>query len=107
MAIDQDTKMTDAEGGNKQQATSKKNAKRKGEEDKSDLSEEDLELKANLEMMVERIKDSNPAVQSTALDNISRQGTSFSPWKSEDCVISLKLIREASLPRCFHFTTDG
>ena len=42
--------------------------KRKGEEDKdADLSEEDLELKQNLEMLVERIRDSDPGVQSSAL----------------------------------------
>lgn len=73
MAIDQDTQMTNADADDKKQkAPSKKSNKRKGEEDKPDLSDEDLELKTNLEMMVERIKDSDPEVQSAALDNISR-----------------------------------
>lgn len=33
----------------------------------AELSEEDLELKQNLELMLERIKDSDPGIQSNAL----------------------------------------
>ena len=41
---------------------------RKTEEEKdADLSEEDLELKQNLELLVERIKDSTGGVQKNAL----------------------------------------
>ena len=73
MAKDQDEPMTNADAEDKKQKPApKKPNKKKGEEDKPDLSDEDLELKANLEMMVERIRDSDPAVQSSALENISR-----------------------------------
>ena len=73
MAKDQHEEMKDANGaedGKKEQVNGKK-GKKKGAE-KPELSEEDLELKANLEMIVERISDADPAVQSSALDNISR-----------------------------------
>lgn len=60
------------EGSDKKKQENGKKMRKKGDEDKVELSEEDLELKANLEMMVERIRDGNPAIQSTALDNISR-----------------------------------
>lgn len=74
MAVEKDTTMAEAGEGsenNKKQDSSKK-AKKKGEAEKPELSDEDLELKANLEMMVERISDGNTEIQNTALDNISR-----------------------------------
>lgn len=85
MAKDQDETMQDANGangavekhdgingdGSKKDVKDKGQAKKKNAE-KVELSEEDLELKANLEMIVERISDSDPAVQSSALDNMSR-----------------------------------
>ncbi len=74
MAVDKDTTMAeagkDSEKDKKQEASKK--SKKKGEAEKPELSDEDLELKANLEMMVERISDGNTEIQNTALDNISR-----------------------------------
>ena len=74
MAV-KDEKMTDADA---EQAKLKKQKQKKkgqkGEEDKeADLSEEDLELKKNLELMLERAKDSDAGVQKTALDGIGRE----------------------------------
>jgi len=47
---------------------------RKGEEDKdADLSEEDLELKKNLELMVARIAEGDPGLQAAALASISAE----------------------------------
>lgn len=69
MAVEKDQK-TIAEQGKPPSGAKGKDArkKRKGEEDKdADLSEEDLELKQNLELLVERIRDSDPGVQSSAL----------------------------------------
>ena len=74
MANDQDSKMTDAEqdNGDKKQQPAAKKGKKGGKEEKHELSEEDLELKADLEMLVERIRDSDPGISSTALDHVSR-----------------------------------
>jgi 26S proteasome regulatory subunit N1 len=55
----------------KEQPASKK-GKKKGEDEKPELSDEDIELKANLEMMVERISESDSGLQTTALDSITR-----------------------------------
>ena len=74
MAVEKDTTMAEAGKGNendKKHEGSKK-SKKKGEAEKPELSDEDLELKANLEMMVERISEGNTEIQNTALDNISR-----------------------------------
>ena len=47
---------------------------KKGEEDKdADLSEEDLELKKNLELMVERIREGDSALQAAALKIIAQE----------------------------------
>ena len=71
---EEDTKMTDIEEikDDKKDAPTAKKVKKKGEDEKPELSEEDIELKANLEMMVERISESDASLQTTALDNISR-----------------------------------
>lgn len=74
MAV-KDEKMADADAEQdkrKKQKLKKKGAK--GDEDKeADLSEEDLELKKNLELMLERAKDSDAGVQRTALEGISKE----------------------------------
>lgn len=74
MTAQKDTTMSEAsdEKDDKKKQDSGKKSKRKGEAEKPELSDEDLELKANLEMMVERISDASPDIQSTALENISR-----------------------------------
>lgn len=55
------------------EAKAKKKVK-KGEEDKDgDLSEEDLELKKNLELMVERIREGDSALQAAALKIIAQE----------------------------------
>lgn len=55
------------------EAKAKKKVK-KGEEDKdADLSEEDLELKKNLELMVERIHEGDSALQAAALKIIAQE----------------------------------
>lgn len=103
MANDQDTKMSDAkENGDKKPQAASKKGKKKGEEDKPDLSEEDLELKANLEMMVERIKESDAAVQSTALDNISRLAMFLEPTDWQQSAVqggarNCTLLQEGSI----------
>ena len=56
-----------------EKAKAKKKLK-KGEEDKdADLSEEDLELKKNLELMVQRIREGDPALQAAALESITKE----------------------------------
>ena len=56
-----------------EKAKAKKKLK-KGEEDKdADLSDEDLELKKNLELMVQRIREGDPALQAAALESISTE----------------------------------
>lgn len=74
MAV-KDEKMVDADPEQVKQKKQKLKKKgQKGEEDKeADLSEEDLELKKNLELMLERAKDSDAGVQRTALDGIARE----------------------------------
>lgn len=83
MAV-KDEKMADAEAEQdkrKKQKLKKKGAK--GEEDKeADLSEEDLELKKNLELMLERTKDSDAGVQRTALEGIAKEIRSAAHSKS-------------------------
>ena len=72
MAVEKD-KQADASGAAKlpdsNGVLSKEAKRRKKEQEAKDaeLSEEDLELKQNLEMMLERIKDSDSGVQSNAL----------------------------------------
>ena len=74
MAV-KDEKMVDADPEQAKQKKQKLKKKgQKGEEDKdADLSEEDLELKKNLELMLVRAKDSDAGVQRTALDGIARE----------------------------------
>ena len=56
-----------------EKAKAKKKLK-KGEEDKdADLSDEDLELKKNLELMVQRIREGDPALQAAALESIATE----------------------------------
>ena len=43
-----------------------------GDDKEADLSEEDQELKNNLEMLVQRAKDSDTGVQRLALENINK-----------------------------------
>lgn len=72
MAVEQD-KQADGSGGAKlpdSNGVLSKDAKRRKREQEAkdaELSEEDLELKQNLEMMLERIQDSDAGVQSNAL----------------------------------------
>ena len=74
MAV-KDEKMADADA--EQAKLKKQKQKKKGQkgvDDKeADLSEEDLELKKNLELMLERAKDTDAGVQRTALDGIARE----------------------------------
>ena len=74
--VKEDVKMTDADaapdgkaGDDLQQA---KKAKLKGkdkvEDKEAELSEEDQELKANLELMVERSRDADPGIAANALE---------------------------------------
>lgn len=74
MAV-KDEKMADADAEQTKLKKQKQKKKgQKGEEDKeADLSEEDLELKKNLELMLERAKDTDSGVQKTALDGIARE----------------------------------
>lgn len=69
--------MADADADAEQAKLKKQKQKKKGQkgvEDKeADLSEEDLELKKNLELMLERAKDTDAGVQRTALDGIARE----------------------------------
>lgn len=66
-------KTQNAEPQDKKKADAKKK-KLKPEEDKdADLSEEDLELKSNLVLMVSRISEGNPGLQSMALQSISTE----------------------------------
>ncbi len=86
MAV-KDEKMVDADADQAKQKKQKLTKKgQKGEEDKeADLSEEDLELKKNLELMLERAKDSDAGVQRTALEGIAREIRFCSttiPWTS-------------------------
>lgn len=74
MAV-KDEKMADADAEQTKLKKQKQKKKgQKGDEDKeADLSEEDLELKKNLELMLERAKDTDSGVQKTALDGIARE----------------------------------
>eukprot|EP00884_Botryococcus_braunii_P017607 jgi/Botrbrau1/452/Bobra.110_2s0098.1 len=75
MGEQKDEVMKDAEALEKDKKVPDKKKQKKGEVDKdSDLSDEDLELKNNLLMMVERIsKENDPALQGVALDTISHE----------------------------------
>lgn len=71
----EDTAMTDAEpkpekgpDDPKQSKDAKLKGKGKVEDTESDLSEEDQAIKANLEMMVERTRDSDTGIQANALE---------------------------------------
>jgi len=72
----EDTKMTDADaapdgkaGDDLQQAKqAKPKGKEKAEDKEAELSEEDQELKANLELMVERSRDADPGIAANALE---------------------------------------
>ncbi|KAL0698266.1 hypothetical protein Bca4012_054388 [Brassica carinata] len=56
-------------GAKRDEATTKVKAPPKKKEE--DLSEEDLELKQNLELYVERVQDRNPELQKAALESMS------------------------------------
>ena len=71
----EDTTMTDGEvkpekipENPKQSKDAKLKGKGKVEDTESDLSEEDQAIKANLEMMVERTRDSDIGIQANALE---------------------------------------
>nr|VDD55533.1 unnamed protein product [Brassica oleracea] len=57
-------------GAKRDEATTKVKAPKKKEED---LSEEDLELKQNLELYVKRVQDPNPESQKAALESMSQE----------------------------------
>ena len=71
----------DGKGGDDLQQT--KQAKLKGkdkpEDKEAELSEEDQELKANLELMVERSRDADAGIAANALEACSPQRLSLSP----------------------------
>ena len=68
-----DQKMTDAaENGDKKPEVKKKKLKPEEEKD-ADLSEEDLELKNSLAMMVTRLGEGDPGVQALALQSVSNE----------------------------------
>ena len=70
MAADKVNKGSSSEAGKQAPAQKGKDGrkKKKTEEDKdAELSEEDLELKQNLELFVERLRDSDPGIQRNAL----------------------------------------
>lgn len=55
-----------------QEPKKQKDGKKKEDPD-AELSEEDLELKRNIELMVERCKDQDAGVQKLALDSITKE----------------------------------
>lgn len=56
------------------QKENKKDAKKpKNETEEEEISEEDKQLKENLELMVERAQDADPAVQKLAIESISKE----------------------------------
>lgn len=65
MAVPQEEKKPDD--------TKKQKDVKKKEDPDADLSDEDLELKKNIELMVERVKDSDAGVQKLALDSITKE----------------------------------
>lgn len=75
MAEEKDIEMKDAEAVEKDKKVPDKKKQKKGEVEKdSDLSEEDLELKNNLLMMVERIsKENDPAIQVASVPTSCRK----------------------------------
>lgn len=68
MAVPKEDKQDD-----KKAAADKKDVKGKKEDPDADLSEEDLELKKNIELMCERVKDPDAAVVKMALDHITKE----------------------------------
>ena len=72
---------------------SKDAKKRKKEQEAKDaeLSEEDLELKQNLEMMLERIKESDEGVQANAL-----QARPCAQGLPAPCCWAVQLFRDAA-----------
>lgn len=56
-----------------EKAKAKKKLKKSEEDKDADLSDEDLELKKNLELMVQRIREGDPALQAAALESISTE----------------------------------
>lgn len=65
--------MQDAGPDDKKKAPAKKKKLKPEEEKDADLSEEDLELKTNLALMVSRIAEGNPGVQALALQSVSTE----------------------------------
>lgn len=86
----EDATMTDAEAkpakgadDSKQSKDAKLKGKGKAEDASADLSEEDQAIKANLEMMVERARDSDPSIQANALEVRPHLYTSLSNLRLE------------------------
>jgi 26S proteasome regulatory subunit N1 len=69
--------MAVTDGAKKPEKSTSNDVKGKKEQKKedpdADLSEEDLELKTNIGMMVERVKDTDAGVQKLALDSITKE----------------------------------
>lgn len=71
MAVTEDQKPAADAGAAKPKDDKKK---KKGEVDPdADLSEEDIKLRTDLELMVERVQDADPSLQRTAIASISEQ----------------------------------
>ena len=69
-----DDKQHPDNAGSEKKVADNKKKKQKAEEDKdADLSEEDLELKNNLLLMVTRIGEGDPGVQKLALQQIANE----------------------------------
>ena len=98
----EDAKMTDADaapdgkaGDDLQQAKQTKlKGKEKAEDKEAELSEEDQELKANLELMVERSRDADPGIAANALE----ARTSRLLWHPRP----LPVLRHARCYMCAH-----
>lgn len=57
----------------KQDGKGKDGKKKPGEKEEPELTEEELELKKNLELMVERVKEADPGLQKAALESICNE----------------------------------
>ncbi len=66
-------KVQDAGPDDKKKAAVKKKKLKPEEEKDADLSEEDLELKSNLALMVSRIGEGDPGVQALALQSVTTE----------------------------------
>lgn len=75
MTVKDETKETGDSGKNVKGKDGATKSGKKGQDEKQEpeLSDEDLELKKNLELMVERVKDADPGVQKLALQSICNE----------------------------------